>query len=298
MKEIKLNKVKINPILTNEISYDRKNLKSFDMVPLLYYNMFLCSKKKSGKTSVIGNLLEKTCGRKTTVFLFCATYQVDSTWKAIIKKLRKKNINVVCFDTLKEGRVNHLDILIDELSVAVDEDEEIPKKDEKRVPQRVDIFNNRPKLYFGEGEDEDEEVITKEVEENHFIEKRKQKKTVKKKSPPYIFVMDDLSTEIRNPAIARLLKVHRHLKSSVIISSQYLHDLKPASILQLDIFLTFKGMSEDKMEKIHRLLDISMSFEDFFQAYHYCTKEKYNFFYLNCRTEEMRRNFNRLITLE
>ena len=52
-------------------------------------------------------------------------------------------------------------------------------------------------------------------------------------------------------------------------------------------------MSEEKMIKIHKLLDLAIDFEKFWDLYHYATKDKYNFLYVNCRTEEMRKNFNK-----
>jgi hypothetical protein len=56
----------------------------------------------------------------------------------------------------------------------------------------------------------------------------KQKKD-KKIAPEIIFVFDDLSTELRDNDISTLIKKHRHFKTKVIYSSQYVNDLTPDS---------------------------------------------------------------------
>lgn len=100
---------------------------------------------------------------------------------------------------------------------------------------------------------------------------------------------------MRSKEIAQLLKVHRHLKASVICSSQWLNDLQPMSILQLDYFICFKSFSLAKLQSIHRSLDLGIEFDDFWKVYQYCVAEPYSFMYLNTRSEEIRRNFNQRI---
>jgi hypothetical protein len=105
-----------------------------------------------------------------------------------------------------------------------------------------------------------------------------------------------LSPELKH--IDRLLKVHRHFQASVIISSQYIHDLSISSRLQIDVFCTFRGFSEEKMEMVHKSLDLSIPFETLWQIYKQVTEEPYNFLYINIRTEELRRNLNTKLSFE
>lgn len=131
-----------------------------------------------------------------------------------------------------------------------------------------------------EESDEEEEIKVKKV--------RKKKKL----TPDYIIIMDDLSSELRNKAVASLLKKNRHLKSRVIISSQWLNDLEPASIRNLDYVLLFKGMSIEKLETLYKQLDLSIEFDKFRDLYNYATNEIYNFLYIDVVKEKFRKNFN------
>ena len=288
MKEKKVNNIAVKPVLNNEISYTKKNLKSFKIIPQLYYNMFICAKKKSGKTSLLNTLIEEGTNKGTTIWLFCATYEVDASWRTIIKNLKKKGYVVNAFSSIKEGKVNILDNAIEQLQQPVEEEEPKPKKGKKsQPPAPKPIFS----LFPVEEDDEPEEnIIVDEIEM-----KVAKKKKVKKQVPHHLFIFDDISTELRNPSVAKLLKVHRHLKASCIISSQYLHDLQPASILQLDYFVAFKSFSLEKLEYIHKMLDLSLTFEKFWEIYKTATNDKYNFLFMNVRTEEARRNLDNII---
>jgi hypothetical protein len=49
---------------------------------------------------------------------------------------------------------------------------------------------------------------------------------------------------------------------------------------------------EDKLEKIHEDLDLHLPFDLFEELYENATNKKYNFLYIDTRSEEFRRNFN------
>ena len=123
------------------------------------------------------------------------------------------------------------------------------------------------------------------------IEETKEKKS-KFLEPEYIFVFDDLSTELQSKSVVSLLKKNRHFKCKTIISSQYLNDLRPESRKQIDLWLIFKGLKEDKLQEIFRDADPDVSFDVFMQLYKNATKEKYSFFYVDCRNSIYRRNFS------
>lgn len=289
MKEQKLNDILVKPVLTNEIIYTKKNLKSFSIIPQLYYNAFLCSKKKSGKTSLINTLIQEGTNKGTTIWLFCATYEVDSSWRTIIRNLKDKGYVVNTFSSIKEGKVNILNNVIEQLSQP--EEEEQPKTKKGVKPPPVVAVKPSFNLFPNDNDSEPEEDI---VVDNIELKVAKRKK-VKKQVPHHLFIFDDISTELRNPSLAKLLKVHRHLKASCIISSQYLHDLLPSSILQLDYFVAFKSFSVEKLEYIHKMLDLSIPFDLFWEIYKSATKDKFNFLFMNVRTEEIRRNLNNKI---
>lgn len=61
----------------------------------------MAAKKKSGKTTVIGNILDIAATKDTVVRIFSTTYEADETMKQIIKDLRKREITVDCYESLK-----------------------------------------------------------------------------------------------------------------------------------------------------------------------------------------------------
>jgi len=270
--EKKINNVQIKPlVITNAI--DPQKIKGSSMVPFLYSTVFLCAKRKSGKTSVLAELLAKTSDKKTTVWVFCPTNRVDSSWVQIIKNLKERGNIVNVFDSIFDGKVNVLDEIMNELSIGEEEDEDEPKPKIKNL------------LKF----DNDDEETKKKVYKP------------KKIAPEHIFCFDDISHELKNPSIATLLKKSRHFKSSVYLSFQYAMDLQPASWKQAEVVLAFKSFSEDKLEHIHKHLDLSCDLNQFYNIYNYVfddPKEKYNFLYINVRDQLYRKNFNRQIDIE
>jgi hypothetical protein len=70
---------------------DNKDIVGGDLFHL-YPNIFICAKKKSGKTTCIFNIL-KTCTDKNTlgIYIFCSTYTKDVNWMAIKDMLEKKS---------------------------------------------------------------------------------------------------------------------------------------------------------------------------------------------------------------
>ena len=92
------------------------------------------------------------------------------------------------------------------------------------------------------------------------------------------------------------MKHIKHFKCKIIISSQFINDLNPASRVQLDFFLLFKGFPKEKIEDVFPQLDlVRIDFEKFYKIYQDVTKEKHNFLYINKNENEIRLNFNQQI---
>lgn len=89
------------------------------------------------------------------------------------------------------------------------------------------------------------------------------------------------------------MKMNRHLNAFCCLSSQYLLDILPEQIKQLDYVLIFRGEPEIKLMKLHKDIDLAIEFETFMKLYHDATKEKYNFLYIDVRNEKFRKNFNK-----
>ena len=268
IKEETLNKVKVKPLVVS--NQDFSAIKGNELFPSLYYNLFICSKKKSGKTSLINTIIQKCTDKRTIFFIFCATVSVDASWKAIVDYLEKRGNAVNTYTELMDGKINILNEIVNELSMGQEE----PEKEKE------------------------EEVVGKKIKFDDPAAKKKREYKPKKISPEVCFIFDDASEMLKNPAVAALLKKNRHFKANVIVSSQYLCDLQPQSIKQLDYFICFKSFSQDKLESAHKLLDLSIDFDKLWSLYQHCTSKPYSFLYINTRNEEYRNNFNKKIEFD
>ncbi len=269
IKENTLNNISIKP-LVNTNSLDESKVKGGKMFSEPYNVSYLCARRKSGKTSVLAEILKKTSDKKTTFWLFVPTSRVDESWKTIIEILENRGNTVNVFDSIMEGKTNLLDEIVADLSVG----DEPPKKEE---PQKAPI-----KIMF-------------DIPES---EKKKYEYKPKKLAPLHIFVFDDISQELKNVGLLALLKKSRHLKSAVYISSQYVNDLPPQALKQLSYFLCFRSMTYDKLEHIHRMLDLAIDMEKFYNIYDYATKDLYNFLYVDMKNQTFRKNFSKELEFE
>jgi len=274
IRDVNINNVIVKPLVNTIGNIDISKVKGGNLIPTLYNCTFLCAKRASGKTSTLAEILLRTSDKKTVFYIFCPTTSVDQSWKTLIDKLESRGNVVNIFSSIMEGKTNLLHEIVADLSNP--EDEKIKNDD---VSPSTGI-----RLNFGDE-----------------TKKKKQEYKPKKTAPRHIFVFDDISDEIRkNPAVISLLKKSRHFLAAVYMSSQYLHDLKPESIKQLDYFLCFRSFSRDKLEVIYKLLDLSIGVDKFLDIYDYCFKdnERYSFLYIDVRNQLFRRNFNKKIIFE
>ncbi|RZI45303.1 hypothetical protein [Candidatus Finniella inopinata] len=236
---------------------DTRPVKGSDLFPEVYSNIYLCSRKKSGKTSVIFTILKKCITRETKILAFVSTLHRDKNWISIQNYLKNHGVMFEGYTSIwDENGTNILDEWV--ASEQLDENENEPESKGKDL------------------------LLLQEPE------------TTEKKSkflgPEWIVIIDDNSNELRS--VSTLLKKNRHLKCKVIISSQYFNDLTPQSRKQLDYIILFKGHSIKKLQEIHRDADLSIDFNDFVKAYELTTEEKFCFLYVDCINGLLRKNFN------
>jgi hypothetical protein len=267
IQETVLNNISVKP-LVNGNAIDEKKIKGAAIFPTLYDVVYLSARRRSGKTSVLAEILKKTSDRKTVFWLFVPTSRVDESWKTIIALLESRGNTVNVFDSIMEGKTNLLDEIVTDLSVG----DEPPKKEEPQQIQGAGV-----KVMF----------------EPKESEKKKYEYKPKKIAPAHIFVFDDISQELKNPALASLTKKSRHLKASVYISSQYLVDCTPMVLKQLSYFICFRSMTRQQLEHIHKMLDLAIDLEKFYDIYDFATKEPFSFMYVDMKNQSFRKNFNK-----
>lgn len=112
-----------------------------------------------------------------------------------------------------------------------------------------------------------------------------------------IFIFDDISEELRNIYLQPLVKENRHYKATILMSSQYITDLTPASRSQIDFCLVFKRQSMENLKRLYASLDICVPLEYFIYMYKEATKEDHNFLYIDRANSQFRFNFNQEVEL-
>lgn len=265
------------PVIVNQESDDPKRILGYNHFPRLYSNIALISKKASGKTSVIHEILKNCANSRTKVIFFCSTLNVDPTYAAIFKMLDSKKIEYEKFTSLKDddGKTDLMAEIIDQLTA----DAEPESEDDDGATN-----GNLPFV-----------MIKRPEPPAEAEEKKKNKRKPKKLSPELIFCLDDMGAELRSKSITQLLKKHRHFHTKVILSSQTLTDLDVGARNQLDYFLCFKSLNDAQLEKIYGNMNLAVDYERFKQLYDYATADKFNFLYVDIRQDQFRKNFNELL---
>ena len=70
---IKVRKVNNEEVKPVQVQIDTRKVKGMDISTEAYANIFLCAKKKSGKTSAIFHMLKEFAGKDTTIYAFVST---------------------------------------------------------------------------------------------------------------------------------------------------------------------------------------------------------------------------------
>ena len=267
----KLNNIKVKPIRTPDDENTRPP-RGEKLISTAYANIGLIGKKKTGKSSCIATMLKAFCGPKTKVHIFCSTVLIDPTYIALGEWMDSKGIEYYPSTSLKSD--DGFDLIEDILKI----DEDMFKEDE--------------------GTDEKGEVQLKLLDLDPKPKERKPRKS-KYKEINRLFVFDDISNELNSTSLRRLMKMHRHIRSKILLSTQWLNDIPPQSISQLDYTFLFKNIIPDKLTEAHKKLDLSLDLNVFINMYEDITKDKklFNFLYIT-RFEEYRKNFNELIIIE
>ncbi len=269
MQTKEINNIKIKPVV--HLALEAHEIVGYDYFSTLYSNIYICSRRRSGKTTLIYNILKHCVNKRTNVVFFCSTIHRDSTYKLILEMLEKKKVNVMTYDHFLNGKENILTGIIEELN------NDLETKEQEKIKKDHDNIDPKPIM----------DLFPKEK----AVERKERKP--KKLSPEYVFIFDDLGNDLRHASITQLFKTSRHYKAKVIVSSQYVHDLSNSCIKNLDYTLIFKYFSREKLLVLFEALDLSIDFELFEQLYLDATAEPFNFLYVDSRDNTYRRNFNR-----
>lgn len=322
--EITLKKINNEVIVPPKIGgkKDTRPVKGEKIFSEAYSNIYCCARKNSGKTCSIFKMIKSCAGKNTTILCFASTVNKDANWIAIKEWCKKHAIPFEGFSSIKEGKVNILEEFIHRLEDEAEEhelgsadegsDDEEDDKSRSSAAQKGGKFINffggaKKKAAYDSAEsdessaDEAEDMFAHreptEAERRLFDRRNNRSSIVHREpylAPEYILIFDDLSSELKTPSIIALLKKNRHYKLKVILSSQYLNDLKPESIKQMDYILLFKGQTAEKLEKVIRDGDLSINFETLKRIYDEATEQPFSFLYIDVRNNQFRKCFDKM----
>lgn len=274
----KLNDFIVKPIKGMGEDVKKKN----ELFDNLKSNIVIIARKNSGKTVTIYNILENIARKGMNVMLFSSTIHNDPTFKKIIKMLEKKNVNVLIFDHFldQENNTDQLKTLIDLL------------KETKQADEPICVKKDEPKLTVCKFDDKDVNINKEE----------KKEKKLPEHLPEYICVYDDLSNDMRANSVYQMMTKNRHFRIMNIISVHSINDLKPGSLGNIDYVLLFGNLPKDKVIELQKKIGITFKEDSntnnvLWNTYEECTREKYNFLYIDGKKHTLRCNFNQLIEL-
>ena len=263
MQTKQLNAIEIKPVKVPK--QKKKDILGYDMFPVQYSNIFITARKNSGKSNLVYRIVENCTNRYTKVLIFAATVNKDPVYKKLIKMLSKRNIDTVA----------STDFMVDGIDLLA----EFMGNNTESQPGDNRTDNSRPAPPLGP---------------DLFPEPPPPRKSNKKAiEPNYLVILDDLGTECRHPSVTQLLKTNRHYHAKVIVSSQQVTDLDPASRRQLDYMLLLGGIPRDKLTLIYNSGDFNITLDEFVSLYGDATSVKYSFLYCDITGGTYRRNFNK-----
>jgi hypothetical protein len=258
----KINNEDVKPLKLDK-DKDTRLAKGHKLFSRLTPTVALIAQRETGKTTTIAHILDKCAGRETAVVFFVSTFWSDDTYKAIRKQLKKKKIVWQAFDKILVDGVDKLDQLNRMLKLKHKDDDE---SDEEPEPKNL------------LADDDETEVIIRK----------------KYKTPEYIVILDDISSEMRKPSVVTAIKDMRHQKAMLICSTQYIKDIDVQERRNIQNWIVFNGEPDSTIEVIQ--YDSVPNF-DLIPLYKFATDSKHSFLYIEKKGKdtEFRKNFTQVI---
>lgn len=232
------------------IDSKEQRYRGMDVFAARYFNIAILSKKHSGKTTLIWEIIRRSLQKNTIVLFFTSTWHKDKTYRLMRKALDEKNIQYEGFTHFIDDDGHNL---VEEfMSENIDDDDDEPDD----TPA---LYSKSEALAYG----------------MFGLKKRKSRK--KKTKPEYIIVFDDLSRDIRHKSIEKLIKKNRHYRAKIIMSSQAIVDITPGMFVNLEYLIIFKSFSDDTLLNLYKRSHMWIPYEDFLSFYKDAVSEPYGF---------------------
>jgi hypothetical protein len=259
----------------------------YELFPQLKSSIYISAKTKSGKTTLINHIIKHCIGKKTAVYIFSPTVYIDDSYKAITKYLEENDVtHEIHQHFIAPDGTNILQGIVDRLLAEVEKgkksrDQDTDERPGQRIPPYIKLVGGKPEYLY------DHRATPPEPKEV-------KKQTKEPNAPKCLFVLDDLGNELRKPVIYQLLLKQRHF-GKTIISSQYINNIMPNAIQQLDYVILYGGHNADQLDELHKKLDLSCDLEQFIEYYKYATAERYHFLYIDRREAIYKKDFDTIL---
>jgi hypothetical protein len=272
VKYRKISNVKVKPVDISAYSSGKVSKRWAKLFDEQYPNIFLCARKKSGKSTTVVHIVKQAVDKNSIVLIFSSTVHKDPTMRYLIDWLKKKNIPTIAETSIfdDEGR-NQLQELTAHLGSMLNEN----GSEQKKEPEKTIILTD----------DDYDEEDDKPVEHN------------------YLIIFDDLSEELQNKYITYLLKRNRHFKMRIILSSQWYNDISKGGRKQIDYIFAYPRLPDDKLDMLRKEAGIHTEKDQFQKIYDEATapnepgEKSFNFLYIDTTGDKFRRNFNEEIII-
>ena len=112
LKQINKEYVKAIPIPS---ALDKRPVRGGSVCSEVYSNIFLCAKKKSGKTSCTFTIMKRCCDKRTHIIIFSSTLFKDENWLEIVAYFKSKGNPMELFTSIYEDGEDQLAKIVNEL---------------------------------------------------------------------------------------------------------------------------------------------------------------------------------------
>lgn len=296
--------IKIKPVI-KQSKYTKDTVRAYDYYPEPFSNISLIARKKSGKTNVIYRALEKCAKKGTNVYIFAPTVHKDETYERMIKMLKKKKCIVMANEHFIDD--NGVNLISEILQVLNDEDENQEDQDQ----DNQEIHHPPPMLFFGDDKHYKREAmlygggcrLVERPEPKKPKKEPKKGKGEKLITPDHIFVFDDLSNDLHNKHISKLLAKNRHYKLKTFFSCHSVNNLEPQAIGCIDTFHLFRAIPNTRIDELKEKADITFKNDNkhtskLQEIYDFATKEPFSFLTIDRNDGSFRKNFNEKIIVD
>jgi hypothetical protein len=242
------------------------------LIPDLYSSVACIGKVKSGKTTMVYNILKACSGYtdpkvRTKVIAFSGNLHNDPKYDAIKKMLQAKRVPFIGYTSIyQQDEQGHHDLLEEFMELVRKQGEEDREKLAAWESGSMGKFMVGQPIGGGwqdpPGPDEKRPFLPTI---DPFLTKQGQQ------YPEYIIVLDDLAKEINKPIVGLFIRSYRHLRVKIVMASQHFVDPSSATRVNLKQWFLWRGLNVHKLKTIYESASPTCSLDRFIKRYKHAT---------------------------